>query len=205
MNGDDLKTKENILNAAKAEFLAKGFMGASLRSIVKSAGVTTGAFYGYYKSKEALFDDLVNEQESYFLARFNEAQDAFAELPHEEQSSHVSEISGRCIDHLLEYMYEHTDEFKLLLCCSEGTKHSDFIHRLVEIEINATHRFMDVLRSLGHEIPHIDPQLEHMLVSGMFSALFETIIHDMPKEEAPGFVHTLKEFYTAGWMKIMGL
>lgn len=25
---------------------------ASLRNIVKTAGVTTGAFYGYYKSKE---------------------------------------------------------------------------------------------------------------------------------------------------------
>ena len=36
-----------------AEFLDKGFQGASLRQIVKNAGVTTGAFYGYFSSKEA--------------------------------------------------------------------------------------------------------------------------------------------------------
>ena len=41
-----------ILSAAMQEFLKKGFKSASLRNIVKTAGVTTGAFYGYYDSKE---------------------------------------------------------------------------------------------------------------------------------------------------------
>ena len=45
-----------ILSAAMQEFLKKGFKSASLRNIVKTAGVTTGAFYGYYDSKEDLFD-----------------------------------------------------------------------------------------------------------------------------------------------------
>ena len=47
-------TLENIHRAAKAEFLEKGYKDASLRNIVKSVGMTTGAFYGYYKSKEEL-------------------------------------------------------------------------------------------------------------------------------------------------------
>ena len=34
-----------ILSAAMLEFLEKGFKSASLRNIVKTAGVTTGAFY----------------------------------------------------------------------------------------------------------------------------------------------------------------
>ena len=54
-------TREKILEAGKKEFLEKGFRDASLRTIVKEAGVTTGAFYGYYKSKEDLFDALVAE------------------------------------------------------------------------------------------------------------------------------------------------
>ena len=48
-------TLENIQEAALTEFLDKGFLGASLRQIVKNAGVTTGAFYGYFPNKEALF------------------------------------------------------------------------------------------------------------------------------------------------------
>ena len=47
---DDSITLQKILEAAKREFLEKGFKSASLRSIVKTAGVTTGAFYGYYAS-----------------------------------------------------------------------------------------------------------------------------------------------------------
>ena len=56
---EDLSTYEKIQQAALEEFLEKGFRGASLRYIVKQAGVTTGAFYGYFSSKEALFASIV--------------------------------------------------------------------------------------------------------------------------------------------------
>ena len=57
-------TLEKIQEAALGEFLDKGFLGASLRQIVKNAGVTTGAFYGYFSSKEALFNALVPRSSS---------------------------------------------------------------------------------------------------------------------------------------------
>ena len=64
---EKLTTLERIHQAAKAEFLEKGYKGASLRNIVKSVGMTTGAFYGYYKSKEELFEALVGEHYQYIL------------------------------------------------------------------------------------------------------------------------------------------
>ena len=48
-------TQKNILDTARKHFLKDGLTGASLRSIVKDAGLTTGAFYKYYPTKEALF------------------------------------------------------------------------------------------------------------------------------------------------------
>lgn len=45
MSEEEQTTLEKIHKAAKAEFLERGFRSASLRSIVKAAGVTTGAFY----------------------------------------------------------------------------------------------------------------------------------------------------------------
>ena len=39
------KTREKILDTAIKHFLRDGFSGTSLRSIVKDAGLTTGAFY----------------------------------------------------------------------------------------------------------------------------------------------------------------
>lgn len=58
MSNEEKTTLQMILSAAIQEFLEKGFTSASLRNIAKKAGVTTGALYGYYDSKEDLFEAL---------------------------------------------------------------------------------------------------------------------------------------------------
>lgn len=55
-------TLKNILEARKHEFMEKDFQMASLRKIVRDAGVTTGAFYGYFSGKEALFNALICDE-----------------------------------------------------------------------------------------------------------------------------------------------
>ena len=66
---------------SESRILEKGYKDASLRNIVKSVGMTTGAFYGYYKSKEELFEAIVGEHYEYIRNRFIKAQQEFAELP----------------------------------------------------------------------------------------------------------------------------
>ena len=78
MNEVEQTTLHLILSAAMQEFLEKGFKSASLRNIVKTAGVTTGALYGYYDSKEDLFEALVDEHYSFLLDCFRKAQKEFA-------------------------------------------------------------------------------------------------------------------------------
>lgn len=202
---DEQSTQKNILEAGKKEFLAKGFRAASLRNIVKEAGVTTGAFYGYYTSKEELFRALVENQAKKCMAAFREAQDTLANLPPPEQLPQMNAISGDCMNWIVDYIYKNFDAFKLLLCCAEGTEYEHFIHKMVEIEVEATHRFTATLQSLGHPVKDIDSQLEHILISGFFSGFFETVIHDMPKEQSVRYVKELQEFYHAGWQKLWGL
>ena len=199
-----LTTLDRIHRAAKTEFLEKGYKDASLRNIVKSVGMTTGAFYGYYKSKEELFAALVGEHYAYLLNCFQKAQKEFADLPHEQQPEVMSEISGACMFDMLHYAYEHLEECKLILCCSEGTKFSGLIDEMVEIEAAATHAYQEVLQELGRPSPQIDPALEHILITGMFHTFFELIIHEMPLGDAENYVKEMRAFYTAGWMKIMG-
>ena len=193
-----------IHQAAKAEFLEKGFRGASLRNIVKSVGMTTGAFYGYYKSKEELFEALVGDPHDYLIGRFKDAQREFAQLPHEQQPEVMGDISGLCMYDMLHYAYAHLEEFKLILCCSEGTRFSGLVDEMVEIEVEATHAYQIVLRELGRPSPRIDPKLEHILITGMFHTFFELIIHEMPLPDAENYLKEMRAFYTAGWMKIMG-
>lgn len=81
MNEKEQTTLNRIFSAAFQEFLEKGYQSASLRNIVKMAGVTTGALYGYYKSKEELFEALVGKHYNFLLDRFCKAQKEFAETP----------------------------------------------------------------------------------------------------------------------------
>ena len=182
MNEAEQTTLHLILSAAMREFLEKGFKSASLRNIVKTAGVTTGAFYGYYDSKEELFEALVGEHYNFLLDCFRKAQKEFAEIPPEEQPDNLTSTSGECMYEMLLYAYEHLNEFKLILCCSEGTRFSKLIDEMVEIETNATHDYFKVLERLGRPVSSIDKRLEHILITGMFNTFFELIIHEMRLE-----------------------
>ena len=193
-----------IHSAAMQEFLEKDFKSASLRNIVKKAGVTTGAFYGYYASKESLFEALVGEPYEHFMGLFQKAQQDFSNIPQEEQPKHLGDISGACMDEMLLYAYQHLKVFKLILCHSEGTRFSSLIDEMVEIEIKGTHDYLAVLEKLGRPAPPIDERLEHVLITGMFNTFFELIIHEMPLEKARHYLKEMRAFYTAGWMKIMG-
>ena len=201
----EMSTQQHIKQAAQAEFLSKGFKDASLRSIVKNAGVTTGAFYGYYKSKEALFEALVDTDYQAFLKIYQQAQTSFQQLDDDAQLQSMNQVSKDCMEKLIGYMYEHLDSFRLLLCCKDGTRYEGFIHELIKIETEATHRFFDVLRRTGQAVNEIDPLLEHMIISAFFSGYFEVILHQMPKQQALTFVKELSEFYSAGWNQVMGL
>src|SRR5699024_10391459 len=131
-------TLENIQQAALVEFLDKGFLGASLRQIVKNAGVTTGAFYGYFSSKEALFASIVEPHAAALMGRFMQAQTSFAELPEAEQPSHMGLESSSYIHWMVDYICSHPEPVKLLLTKAEGTSYEHFVHNMVEVEVDST-------------------------------------------------------------------
>src|SRR5699024_3924763 len=128
-------TLEKIQEAALTEFLDKGFLGASLRQIVKNAGVTTGAFYGYFSSKEALFASIVEPHAKALMGKFMEAQTSFAELPEEQQPDHMGVESSHCVHWMVDYICQHREPVKLLLTRAEGTSYEHFVHNMVEVEV----------------------------------------------------------------------
>ena len=196
-------TKQKIQAAALAEFLDKGFLGASLRQIVKNAGVTTGAFYGYFSSKEALFASIVEPHAAALMGRFMEAQTSFAELPETEQPGHMGQESADYVHWMVNYICQNHEPVKLLLTKAEGTSYEHFVHNMVEVEVEYTLRYMEVLRRLGQNVPELSRSLCHIIASGMFNGLFEIVVHDMPREQAMRDVDQFRAFYTSGWLALM--
>lgn len=198
MGIEELSTRQLIIDAGMEEFLSKGFLGASLRNIAKIANVTTGAFYGYFSGKEDLFATIVDPCAAAVQCRFSNSKDSFFDLPSKRINENGVELID-CVNWMVDYMYDYYKEFKILLCCSDGTKYENFVHDMVDIEVKST---LEHIKASGQDIT-IDPDLCHMIVSGMFGGIFELIEHDMPREKAKPFVDMIRQFNNAGWTNLI--
>ena len=199
------ETQQKILEVGKREFLGKGFKDASLRKIVAKAGFTKGAFYGYYPDKAALFEALVSEAADGLTEQFRAAQDAHFDLIPENKTSESRELSTKYLLHFVNYIYDYFEEFKLILCCSEGTKYENYIHELVELEVSRTEKYYAILKEKGKIIGRVSHDLHHMITSAYFTAVFETIVHDMSREQAIEYVEELAIFFNSGWEGLLRL
>ena len=198
-------TKQHLLELAKAEFLKKGYSEASVRNIAKTAGLTTGAVFRYYPDKAALFDALVSEAADTLMNQFKAAQDAHFDLIPEDKVTQSRELSTGYLNHFINFIYDNFDAFKLVICCSEGTKYSSYIHELVEIEVVQTELYYDRLRQLGKLEGTVSRELHHMITSAYFTAVFETVAHDMTREHAIQYVNELATFFNCGWEGMLRL
>lgn len=199
------KLAEELLEAGKREFLERGFQGASMRSIAASAGVTTGALYRYYTDKEALLDALVKEPADKLEENYREQQRLFAEQNLQSQLEGLPEISDGNAEWMIRYIYDHFDAFKLIVCCSAGTRYEHYLDTLIDIESESGRRLIDRMKEEGVPVQDMDDSLIHILSSMLFNGMFEAIRHDMPLEEAVSYMEVLRDFYSAGWFRILGI
>ena len=198
-------TKQHLLELAKTEFLKKGYSEASVRNIAKTAGLTTGAVFRYFPDKVALFDALVSDAADTLMNQFKAAQDAHFDLIPEEKTTESLDLSTEYLDHFINYIYDNFDAFKLVICCSEGTRYANYIHDLVELEVSQTEVYYEKLRQLGKLEGSISHDLHHMITSAYFTAVFETVAHDMDRERAIEYVNELAAFFNHGWNGLLRL
>src|SRR3974390_2954786 len=59
---DDSPKRRQIVDGARAVFLAQGFDAASMGEIARAAGVSKGTLYVYFENKEQLFEAIVHGQ-----------------------------------------------------------------------------------------------------------------------------------------------
>ena len=206
MNGMEAKeagTLGRILQVAEKEFLENGFRGATLRKIVKKAGVTTGAFYGYFKSKEALFDALVKKDADFIKGIYDEILADFAQIPPDQQEQSLDKYSAMGLQRMFDYAWEHKRSFRLIAQSGSGTAYEHFLQDIVQKDIDSTERFYRILESRGTPVERVDPMVEQLVISGSFTAFFTLILKDIPREEAERGLAQLFRFYRGGWNNLM--
>lgn len=202
MSKPDTSIDPRILESARKEFLACGFENASLNAICASAGVTTGAFYKRYRGKAELFEALVAPVLSEIDALFGQVEQRDYRLLDEGALQAMWDMSEKTHETWIEFLYGRYDAMKLLLCCSEGTPHSNFVHRIAARNTRQSVDFLKEIKRRSLPANDISEDELHILLSAYWSSIFETIIHDFSKEKALRYVQTLVKFFN--WQAIFG-
>lgn len=146
-NQQSSSTASAILEAGKKEFLTFGYEKASLRRIAAEASVTTGAIYGCFSGKEAIFEALTGEVSQTLVDMYTNVHREFAVLSPEKQVEELSGITSHHVLSMINYIYDHFDEFKLLLCCGAPGSAEAFIARLAGVEEQSCFDFVEAAKA----------------------------------------------------------
>lgn len=202
MSTSDKSIDPRILEAAKAEFLSKPYQEVSLREICRKAGVTTGALYKRYASKEALFDTLVAP----ILELVDEFCKNTVDLNYNQlDKKDMTPVWDSKTDRqngVIDMMYDNQDGFLLLLCHADGTKYSNFIHDFTN---TITRHSIDFMREAHHRgliKSVIDEEELHMLLTAYWTTMFEPLLHGLSREKA--LIHSEVVAKLFDWNAVLG-
>ena len=193
---------EKILECAKEEFLENGFERASIRTIANNANTSTSSIYVRFTDKENLFRSLVDPVANGFIERLKIGLHGFDKMSKEEQQKHRNTFAKQGSLDLIDYIYDNFDYFKILIMSGEYKLYQEFLHKIVDMDVEYTLRHIETTGNDAIASGRIDSDFAHVLSVAFYSGFFEIIIHNMKKEDAQNHIERLRKFYTTGWQTI---
>lgn len=193
---------EAVLDCAKKEFLEKGYKDASLRTIAQEANTSTGSIYTRFGDKEGFFCAIVEPAANGLKKMFLEIQEKFHSFDKEAQLAEMGQYTSLHQMEMLDYIYDHFDVFRLLLDCAEGTQFSRFVEELVEIEVDYTYKYMEVIGCKSVKSGLVTEEFVHIVVTAYFNGMFEVVRHNMDKASAVKYVRLLNRYHMQGFSTI---
>lgn len=193
---------EAVLECAKKEFLEKGYKDASLRTIAQEAKTSTSSIYTRFGDKEGLFQAIVEPIATELKRIFLEIQEAFHKFDQDAQRAEMGRYTSEHQMQMLDYIYDHFDIFRLLLDGAQGTRFSCFLDELVDIEVNYTYKYMEVIGCESVKSGLVTEDFIHIVVTAYFNGMFEVVRHNMGKEDAIKYVRLLNRYHMQGFSTI---
>lgn len=200
---NDNETKDNLIKSAKAEFVDKGYMKASLRNICKNAGVTTGALYFFFKDKEDLFAAVVKEplNKLYYVmdthyAEERENSNSLETMIHS-LSDHTSDLESA--KQIIHFMYTYYNEFQLILTKSEGSKFENTVNDFVSITEKHYRLLADKMCEYTNT-EKIDDYMIHWISHMHIDTFVHMINHEPSEENALKELEGIMKYLIPGWL-----
>jgi AcrR family transcriptional regulator len=145
----DPNAKEALVAAARAEFARRGLVSARIEDITAACGLSKGAFYLHFPSKEALFGELVEaftgflgecaDRRQRYMAAFFAEHGAVTRRDLEERTQrYATFLEMETAEDLLVlgHMWAYRDVVGVLLRGAQGTKFEGAIWEITDREID---------------------------------------------------------------------
>ena len=130
---------------------------------------------------------------------FLQIQERFHSFDEQTQRDEMGRYTARHQMEMLDYIYDHFDEFRLLLSGAHGTHFVHFLDDLVDIEVEYTYKYMEVIGCESVKKGVVTEDFIHMIVTAYFNGMFEVVRHGMPKEAAVRYIGMLNRYHMAGF------
>ncbi|MCR5596170.1 MAG: TetR/AcrR family transcriptional regulator [Lachnospiraceae bacterium] len=203
MPRDKTDTHIRVMEAARNEFLEKGFEKTSIRDIGANAGITSAGLYRHCTDKEDLFYQVVQPAIDALEEWIgNHIRKSYRSL---EENDYNGINSQSEIDMVREVAIPYRTEFKLLLTKSAGTKYENFIHTMVEEHEQKMWEGLKSIESHGFPVKKVSHEELHILLSAYITALLEPIVHDYDEERIDHYLDTVEAFFMPGWHQLLGI
>lgn len=180
----DPKAKITLLHAAEEVFAERGLGGAKVEEIARRAGVSKGAFYLHFESKEAALKELVES----FLARCKghfAPPGAYPELP--DDPADLLDFALQRDLQIYEFLWQNRAFLRILPSCQGDY---DYLVIAFRAEIAATAReWVDYWRREGIFRKDVDADLAATLIGGAYN---ELSVRLLVEERKPPLEHWLR-------------
>ncbi len=191
----------SILQAARAEFIRKGFKDSSMRDIARNARVGLGNIYNYFGSKDEIFRILVKPAKEDIFRFVTERHTAEnVEANHHSTFGHFEEDVDAYIDLVINYK----QELHLLLYQSEGSSMQDFRECFIEHLTQISYQYIELEKKVYPHTREVSHFFIRTLSSWMVSIIGDIITHDLDKPKIREFFREYFRFEFAGWQELTG-
>ncbi|MCR5763264.1 MAG: TetR/AcrR family transcriptional regulator [Treponema sp.] len=203
---NEKETKEKLMKSAKAEFMEKGYMSASLRTICKKAGVTTGALYFFFKDKEDLFASLVQEPLDKMMKIITDHYESETDHIFEHIKDSDSENIEFADDFVasskaIKLLYSYYDEMILLIAKSQGSRFENSMDKFVSITEKHYTKISEIICT-NKNMPNMDANVIHWISHVHIEAFAYLLTHVKSEDEAEKILPHIIKYLTGGWYRL---
>ena len=191
-----------ILQAARGEFLQKGFKDTSMRTISRLSGVTLSNIYNYFRDKDEIFRAVLTPLLDTFEQLFTEYKnDDYLSKDFFSMDSYQKKV----IDKFMIIPTNYRTELKILLFNSAGSSLENFRDTFADRYTQESLRYMKLMKE---RYPHIKADFSifflHSMCSLWLTVMGEIVTHDeLTDADIKQFITEYITFGTAGWKALM--